>query len=64
MEPPVPEPNTQTDPPPSPVLATLRRRWAQLIRRVYEVDPLLCPRCRALMPVVCFITQPRVFSDN
>ena len=22
-----------------------RRRWAQLIRRIYEVDPLLCPRC-------------------
>jgi len=39
-------------------LAALRRRWASLIRRVYEVDPLLCPRCRSLMRVVSFITQP------
>jgi len=22
----------------------LRRRWSQLIKRVYEVDPLVCPR--------------------
>lgn len=29
-------------------LAALRRRWAELIRGVYEVDPLLCPRCRGL----------------
>ena len=29
-----------------------------LIRRVYEVDPLLCPRFRSLMRVVSFITEP------
>ncbi len=39
----------------SPQLAALRRRWASLIRRVYNVDPLLCPRCRSLMRVVSFI---------
>jgi hypothetical protein len=26
-----------------------RRRWAALIRRIYEVDPLVCPRCGATM---------------
>ena len=46
--------------PPSPALAALRRRWAQLIRRLYQVDPLLCPRCRGVMRVVSFITQPRL----
>ncbi len=47
------------DPPQaSPQLAALLRRWASLIRRVYQVDPLLCPRCRSLMRVVSFITQP------
>jgi hypothetical protein len=46
--------------PPSPALAALRRRWAQLIRRIYQVDPLLCPRCRGVMRVVSFITQPRL----
>src|ERR1019366_909054 len=33
----------------SPSLAALRRGWAQLIRRVYEIDPLVCPRCRGVM---------------
>ena len=35
--------------PPPPERAALRRRWANLIRRVYEVDPLACPRCGAGM---------------
>ena len=46
--------------PVSPSLAALRRGWAQLIRQVYEVDPLVCPRCRGVMRVVAFITEPRV----
>ena len=51
-------------PPPSssvsPSLAVLRRGWAQLIRRVYEIDPLVCPRCQGVMRVVSFITEGRV----
>ena len=46
--------------PPPPERAALRRRWANLIRRVYEVDPLVCPRCGAEMRVIAFITEPRV----
>jgi hypothetical protein len=46
--------------PPAPERAALRRRWANLIRRVYEVDPLLCPRCGAQMRVIGFITEPSV----
>ncbi len=46
--------------PVSPSLAALRRGWARLIRRVYEVDPLVFPRCRGVMRVVAFITEPRV----
>jgi hypothetical protein len=44
--------------PPPPERAALRRRWANLIRRVYEVDPLVCPRCGAEMGVIGFITEP------
>ncbi len=37
----------------------LRRRWADLIRRVFELDPLLCP-CAGKLRVLAFITEPRV----
>ena len=37
----------------------LRRRWADLIRRVFELDPLLCP-CGGSFRVVAFITEPRI----
>jgi len=35
----------------------LRRAWAQLIRRIYEVDPLIC-RCGAQMRILAFILDP------
>ena len=34
--------------------------WARLLRRILEVDPLLCPRCGARMQVISVITEPRV----
>jgi hypothetical protein len=37
-----------------------RYRWAELLRRLYEVDPLACPRCAALMRIVAVITDPAV----
>jgi len=35
----------------------LRRSWAQLIKRIYEVDPLMCPSCGSEMKVIAFITE-------
>ena len=32
-----------------------RRRWAMLIKRVYEVDPLVCPKCGGKMKMVSLI---------
>jgi len=29
--------------------------WAEMIRKVYEVDPLLCPRCGGQMKVIAFL---------
>jgi len=46
----------------NPCRAALRRRWAELIRRVYEVDPLVCPRCGGEMRVIGFITQPALID--
>jgi hypothetical protein len=45
--------------PDSAWLAARRNSWARLIRRVYEVDPLLC-LCGEPMRVIGFITQAPV----
>jgi hypothetical protein len=39
----------------SPDARALRRSWAQLIKRVFEVDPLLCPSCGAEIKIIAFI---------
>jgi hypothetical protein len=46
----------------SPEQAARRRSWAGLIRRVYEVDPLICPRCGGEMRVDALITDPPVIK--
>ena len=35
-----------------------RSTWARLIAQVYEVDPLVCPRCSAPMRILALITAP------
>jgi hypothetical protein len=29
--------------------------WAEMIRKVYEVDPMVCPRCGGQMKVIAFL---------
>ena len=36
--------------------------WAACIKRVYEVDPLECPKCRATMRVIAFITDEKAIT--
>ena len=43
-------------------LRAARFRWAELLRRIFEVDPLACPRCRGLMRLVAGITDPAVIT--
>jgi hypothetical protein len=31
--------------------------WAEMIRKVYEVDPIICPKCGGTMKVVALITD-------
>jgi hypothetical protein len=31
--------------------------WAEMIRKVYEVDPMLCPQCGGRMKVIAFLTD-------
>jgi len=31
--------------------------WAEMIRKVYEVDPMVCPQCGGTMKVIAFLTD-------
>jgi len=33
------------------------RGWAEMIKKVYDVDPLICPNCHGQMKVIAFITD-------
>jgi len=35
--------------PPLPISKELKRRWSHFIQKVYETDPLICPKCRGEM---------------
>ena len=50
----------QPAPPCLPDERRLRRRWSRLIKRVSEVDPLVCPSCGGEMRVVAFILDHQV----
>jgi hypothetical protein len=54
-------PAVDQDPSPAERRAS-RRAWAQLIRRIYESDPLLC-YCGAQMKIIAFITEPGVVDS-
>ena len=36
--------------------------WAEMIRKVYEVDPLLCPSCGGQMKIISFIEDHKVID--
>jgi hypothetical protein len=37
-----------------------RKSWARLIQKIYEVDPLVCPRCQGIMRIISFIEDKQV----
>ncbi|MFH1154828.1 MAG: IS91 family transposase, partial [Pseudomonadota bacterium] len=34
-----------------------RQNWARLIQKIYEVDPLVCPKCQGSMKIISFIEK-------
>ncbi len=36
--------------------------WPQMIRKVFEVDPLLCPSCGGKMSIIAFIADHKVID--
>ena len=51
-----------SQPAPAQTLNVLQRAcrsaWARLIAKVYEIDPLICPRCGSEMKLIALITNP------
>ena len=40
-----------------------RKSWARLIQKIYEADPLICPKCKGAMRVISSIEDPSVIRD-
>jgi len=39
-----------------------RKNWARLIQKIYEVDPLTCPKCSGKMKIISFIENEEVIK--
>jgi hypothetical protein len=39
-----------------------RKNWARLIAKIYEVDPLTCPKCQGQMRIIGSIEDPEVIK--
>ncbi len=35
----------------------LTRRWRQMLKRIYEVDPLICPQCGSYLVIIGFVSE-------
>jgi len=45
------------------VMEKLRKSWARLIQKIYQVDPLVCPKCQGVMQIISFIEDQQVIRD-
>lgn len=45
---------------PDPSSKEFRKNWARLIQKIYEVDPLTCPKCKGRMKIIAFIQDQEV----
>ena len=39
-----------------------RKNWARLIQKIYEMDPLTCPKCQGQMRIIAFIEDEEVIQ--
>jgi hypothetical protein len=53
-----PQPETTVEPP-----GESSSSWAACIKRIYEIDPLQCPKCQSQMRVIAFLHDPREISN-
>jgi hypothetical protein len=43
--------------------AACRKSWARLIQKIYEIDPLTCPKCRGSMRIISTIEDQEVIKS-
>jgi len=53
-------PGSQSEEPSTEFAARAKAAWARLIRKVYETDPLECPKCKGPMRVIALIEAPEI----
>jgi hypothetical protein len=41
----------------------LGKNWARLIQNIYEIDPLICPKCKGIMRIISFIENQQTIRD-
>ena len=51
-------PSSPAGPEPARPPSAARLRWAQLLARIFEVLPLLCPACGGEVKILAFLTNP------
>jgi hypothetical protein len=39
-----------------------RKNWARLIQKIYNVDPLLCPKCSGSKKIISFIDDSEIIK--
>ena len=44
----------------TPTVRKSKANWAQLIQKVYEIDPLQCPKCDHTMRIIAVIDESAV----
>ena len=54
--------NEAPDPPQDTTAPPYRRRWAELLQRIFDHDVLKCPRCKGRMKIVQFVDDPLVIT--
>ena len=39
-----------------------RRKWSRLLQKIYEVDPLICPKCQGAMRIISSIEDGEIIK--
>ncbi len=44
--------------------AAFWKNWARLIQKIYQIDPLMCLKCRGQMRIISFIEDDRIIGKS